>query len=68
MQKIELIKVRVDVTNSKTFPKSFVDIEALNLVTEMQILAHEKEDDLEWEVLNKDSFKPNKDKLSPQRG
>lgn len=44
--KIELIKVRVEVANFKTFPKSFVDIEVLNLVTEMQILAHEKEDDL----------------------
>ncbi len=68
MQKIELIKVRVDVTNSKTFPKGFVDIGALNLVAEMQILAHEKEDDLEWEVSCKSSFMPHKGKLSLQRG
>ena len=64
MQKIELIKVRVDLTNSKTFPKGFVDIEALNLVTEMQILAHEEEDDLEWEMLNRSSPKPRIDKVS----
>jgi len=64
MQKIELIKVRVDLTNSKTFPKGFVDIEALNLVKEMQILAHEEEDDLEWEMLNRSSPKPRIDKVS----
>ena len=64
MQKIELIKVRVDLTNSKTFPKGFVDIEALNLVTEMQILVHEGEDDLEWEMLNRNSPKPRIDKAS----
>ena len=64
MQKIELIKVRVDLANSKTFPKGFVDIEALNLVTEMQILVHEGEDDLEWEMLNRSSPKPRIDKTS----
>ncbi|QWE20067.1 hypothetical protein [Polynucleobacter sp. AP-Kolm-20A-A1] len=64
MQKIELIKVRVDLTNSKTFPKGFVDIEALNLVTEMQILVHEGEDDLEWEMLIRSSPKPHTDKVS----
>lgn len=62
MQKIELIKVRVDLTNSNTFPKGFVDIGALNLVTESQILVHEGEDDLEWEMLNKSSPKPTIDK------
>jgi hypothetical protein len=65
MEKIKLIRVRVDVTNSKTFPKGFVDIEALNLVTEMQILSHERGDDLEWEMLNKSSLKPNGGQASP---
>ena len=64
MQKIQLIKVRVDVTNPKTFPKGFVDGEALNLVTEMQIMAHESEDDLEWEILNGGSPKLRIDKVS----
>lgn len=63
MQKIQLIQVRVDVTNPNIFPKGFVDGEALNLVTEMQIMAHEIEDDLEWEMLNGGSLKPRIDKV-----
>ncbi len=64
MKKIKLIRVRVDLANPNTFPKGFVDIEALNLVTEMQILVHEGEDDLEWEMLNRSSPKPHIDKAS----
>ena len=60
--------MRVDVTNSKTFPKGFVDIEALNLVGETQILAHEREDDLEWEMLNKSSMKPNRGNFPLKKG
>ncbi len=47
MKKTQMISVHVDLKNPKTFPISYVDKEALNQVTERQILEQKKEDDLE---------------------
>ena len=38
MKMTKLIRVHVDLRNPKTFPDGFVDLEALNLLTEEQIL------------------------------
>jgi hypothetical protein len=47
MKKTQMISVHIDLKNPKTLPIGYVDKEALNQVTERQILEQEKEDDLE---------------------
>ena len=45
MKKIKLIRVRVDLANSNTFPKGFVNEEALDAASDFEIELHKKEDD-----------------------
>jgi hypothetical protein len=49
MSEIEIIKIQVDLSNSTTFPKGFVNKSKLDSTTEEQIVQQEKQDDLEWE-------------------
>ena len=45
MKKIKLIRVRVNLTNPNTFPKGFVNEEALDTTSDFEIELHKKEDD-----------------------
>ncbi|OWS71028.1 hypothetical protein CBI31_01975 [Polynucleobacter campilacus] len=60
IQKIKFFRIHVDLKNPKTFPSGFVDHKALALVTESEILAHEKEDDLAWKSVITTAIKPNR--------
>ena len=57
MKKIKLIRVRIDLANQNTFPKGFVNKEALDKTTEAQIKLQEKEDDeqAKADALNKNA-------------
>ncbi|MBT8622072.1 hypothetical protein [Polynucleobacter paneuropaeus] len=46
MEKMNLIRVTVDLNDPKTFPKSDVDREAVRATSEEQIAEHKKEDEL----------------------
>lgn len=45
MKKIKLIRARVDFANPNTFPKGFVNEEALDAASDFEIELHKKEDD-----------------------
>jgi putative transcriptional regulator len=57
MEKIKLIRVRVDLTNPNTFPKGFVNKDALDATTKAQIRLQEKVDDeqAKLDALNKNT-------------
>jgi putative transcriptional regulator len=57
MKKIKLIKVRVNLTHPNTFPKGFVNKEALDATTDFEIEKHKKEDDdqARLDALNKNA-------------
>ncbi|OJI04201.1 hypothetical protein AOC28_09865 [Polynucleobacter sp. MWH-Adler-W8] len=57
MKKIKLIRVRVDLANPNTFPKGFINKDALDATTDAEVELHKKEDDdqAKLDALNKNT-------------
>lgn len=57
MKKFKLIRVRVDLANPNTFPKGFINEDALDATTNVEIELHRKEDDEQaiLDTLNKNA-------------
>lgn len=57
MENIKLIKVCVDLANPESFPAGFVNKDALDATTDIEIEFHKKEDDdqAKLDALNKNA-------------